>query len=121
MDMLLDRWERQRLTKIEWQQKISSTGVHATKAIVVIEKFLAEIKEAVISVYLFTRYSGEPSSLVLCHDLGRGAISMGAFTQWGRWDEIYEVLTVDDTGEKFDFDGTPVSEGDDGACSLGNI
>jgi hypothetical protein len=31
------------------------------------------------------------------------------------------VLTVDGTGEKFNFDGKPVDEGDDGACSLGNI
>jgi hypothetical protein len=30
----------------------------------------------------------------------------------GQWDEAYEVLTVDGTGEKFNFDG---KTGDDGA------
>ena len=119
--MLLKYWEKHRLTQINWQQELASMGVSESPAIEVIEKVLGEKGEAVVSVYLFTRLSGEPGSIVVCHDLGRGAISFGANTQWGQWDEAYEILTVDGTGEKFNFDGKPVDEGDDGACSLGNI
>jgi hypothetical protein len=119
--MLLKYWEKHRLTHLNWQQELASMGVGESPAIEVIAKVMGEQGEAVVSVYLFTRLSGEPGSIVVCHDLGRGAISFGAKTQWGQWDEAYEVLTVDGTGEKFNFDGKPVDEGDDGACSLGNI
>jgi len=119
--MLLKYWEKQRLSQINWQQELASVGVTAGPALAVIAQVLDQPGEAVVSVYLFTRFSGEPGSLVVRHDLGRGAISFGAKIQWGQWDEAYEVLTVDGTGEKFNFDGKPVDEGDDGACTLGNI
>jgi len=119
--MLLKYWEKHRLSQTNWQQELASMGVSTSPAIAVIAQVLGEQGEAVVSVYLFTRFSGEPGSLVVCHDLGRGAISFGGNTQWGQWDDAYEFLTVDGTGEKFNFDGKPVNEGDDGACSLGNI
>jgi len=119
--MLLKYWEKYRLTRLNQQPQLASMGISASPAVEVIEQVLAETGEALISVYLFSRPSGEPGSLVVCHDTGRGAISFGATTQWGQWDEAYEVLTVDGTGEQFNFDGQPVAEGDDGACSLGNF
>ena len=119
--MLLKYWEKFRLTKMDRQSQLASMGVVESSAIEVIEQVLAETGEALFSVYLFSRPSGEPGSLVVCHDTGRGAISFGANTQWGRWDETSEVLTIDGTGEQFNFDGQSVAEGDDGACSLGNI
>jgi hypothetical protein len=119
--MLLKYWERHRLSRENWRRDLASMGVSDSPAMAVIEKVLNEKGEAVVSVYLFARLSGEPGSLMVCHDLGRGVISFGPNTQWGQWDEVYELLTIDGTGEKFDFDGKPVSEGDDGACSLGNI
>jgi hypothetical protein len=119
--MLLKYWEKHRLTQINRQQDLASMGIGDSPVLEVIEKVLGEKGEAIISVYLFSRLSGEPGSLVICHDVGRGVISFGTKMQWGQWDETYEVLTVDGTGEKFNFDGNPVEEGDDGACSLGNI
>jgi len=119
--MLLEYWEKYRLTQMDRQTQLATLGVSASSVIEVIEQVLAEKGEAVISVYRFSTLSEEPGSLVVCHDLGRGAISFGANTQWGQWDETYEILTVDGTGEQFNFDGQPVAEGDDGACSLGNI
>jgi hypothetical protein len=119
--MLLKYWEKYRLTRLNRQVQLAAMGISASPAIEVIEQVLAETGEALISVYLFSRLSGEPGSLVVCHDTGRSAISFGAHTQWGQWDETYEILTVDGTGEQFNFDGHPVAEGDDGACSLGNI
>jgi hypothetical protein len=119
--MLLKYWEKYRLTQGNQQPQVASMGVCASSVIEAIEQVLAGKGEAIISVYQFSRPSGEPGSLVVCHDTGRGAISFGANTQWGQWDETYEVLTVDGTGEQCNFDGKPVDEGDDGACSLGNI
>ena len=119
--MLVKYWERYRLTQANQPAQLASMGVDESPAVKIIEQVLAGTREAVISVYLFSRPSGDPGSLVVCHDTGRGAISFGAATQWGRWDETYEVLTVDGTGEQYNFDGQPVAEGDDGACSLGNI
>jgi hypothetical protein len=119
--MLLKYWEKQRLSQDNWQRELDSMGVIDPASLGVIEKVLSEKGEAVVSVYLFSRLSGEPGSLVVCHDLGRGAISFGGNSRWGQWDETYEILSIDGTGEKFNFDGKPVDEGDDGACSLGNI
>jgi len=119
--MLLEYWEKYRLTQRDRQIQLASMGVSASSVMGVIEQVLAEKGEAIISVYRFSTLSGESGSLVVCHDTGRGAISFGANTQWGRWDETYEVLTVDGAGEQYNFDGQPVAEGDDGACSLGNI
>jgi len=119
--MLLKYWEKQRLSQINWRQEMASMGVFDGTAMEVIGKLLGSQQETLVSVYLFTRFSGEPGTLVVCHDLGRGAISFGATTQWGVWDEVYEVITLEGAGERFNFDGTPVDQGDDGACSLGNI
>jgi hypothetical protein len=119
--MLLKYWEKYRLIQVDQQPQLASMGVSESSVIEVIEQVLAEKGEAIISVYQFSRPSGESGSLVVSHDTGRGAILFGANTQWGRWDETYEVLTVDGTGEQFNFDGQPVAEGDDGACSLGNV
>ena len=119
--MLLKYWEKLRLSQINWPQELASMGVSQSPVLEVIKKVLVEKGEALVSVYRFSMPPGEPGSLVVCHDLGRGAISFGANTHWGQWDETYEVLTVDGTGEKFNFEGKPVDEGDDGACSLGNI
>jgi hypothetical protein len=119
--MLLKYWEKLRLTQINWREEAASMGLGNSPVLEVIEKILGEKGEAVVSVYLFSRPSGESGSLVVCHDVGRGAISFGANAHWGKWDEPYEVLTLDATGEKYNFDGKPVDEGDDGACSLGNI
>ena len=119
--MLVKYWEKHRLSQINWQQELASMGVSQSPVLEFIKRVRVEKGEAVVSVYLSTRLSEEPGSIVVCHDLGRGAISFGANTQWGQWDETCEVLTVDGTGEKFNFDGKPVDEGDDGACSLGNI
>ena len=119
--MLLEYWEKYRLTPRDRQAQLAAMGISASPAVAVIDQVLAEKGEALISVYRFSRPSGEAGSLVVCHDTGRGAISFGATTQWGQWDETSEILTVDGTGEQFNFDGQPVAEGDDGACSLGNI
>jgi hypothetical protein len=119
--MLLKYWEKYRLTQLNRHPQLASMGVSEGPAVEVIDQVLADKGEAVISVYLFNRPSGGPGSLVVCHDLGRGAISFGTHTQWGQWDETNEILTVDGTAEQFNFDGQPVAEGDDGACSLGNI
>jgi hypothetical protein len=119
--MLLKYWEKHRLSQTNWQQELASMGVSESPVIEVIAKVMGEKTAAMVSVYQFSMPPEEPGSLVVCHDLGRGAISLGGNTQWGQWDETYEVLTVDATGEKFNFDGKPVDEGDEGACSLGNI
>jgi hypothetical protein len=119
--MLLNYWEKCRLTRLNQQEQLASMEIGASPAMEVIQPALAETGEALISVYQFSRPSGDPGSLVVCHDTGRGAISFGTKTQWGQWDEAYEILTVDGTGEQYNFDGQPVAEGDDGSCSLGNI
>ncbi len=119
--LLLKYWEKVRLTRDHWRRELISEGVGEGPAMIVINKILEENGVTPVSVYLFSRLPGETGSLVVCHDLGRGAISFGTNTRWGRWDEDYELLTIDGTEEKFDFEGKPVGEGDDGACSLGNI
>lgn len=119
--MLLRYWERRRLNQSDWQQKLGGMGITQSAVMEVIEKVVAEKGETAVSVYHFSRYSGEPGHLVVCHDLGRGVISFGTHAHWGQWDESYEVLTVDGSGERFNFDGQPVDEGDEGSCSLGNI
>ncbi|MFZ5447858.1 MAG: hypothetical protein ACOZFS_04385 [Thermodesulfobacteriota bacterium] len=86
-----------------------------------IDKVIAEKGEAVVSSYHFRAPSGELGSIFVCHDLGRGARVFGDNVQWGQWEETYEILTLDESGEKFNFDGKPVYEGDEGSCSLGNF
>jgi hypothetical protein len=119
--MLLKYWEKQRLTQAHWPQELAAMELSPALLSAVMEPVLREQGEALLSVYWFSRYSEEPGSLVVCHDIGRGVISFGAYSQWGRWDETAEILTLDASGEQFNFEGQPLSEGDDGSCSLGNI
>ena len=119
--MLLNYWEKHLITHANQQQELAGMGIIASPFIEMIDKIIAAKGEAMVSSYHFRAPSGEPGSIVVCHDLGRGAISFGANTQWGDWDETYEFLTLDETGEKINFDGKPVYEGDEGSCSLGNF
>ena len=119
--MLLNYWEKYRLTQVDLHQELAALGITGRAQIEVIKKIVAEQGEALISSYQFRAPSGESGAIVVCHNLGRGAISFGTNTRWGRWDETYEILTLDESGERINFDGQPIDEGDDGACSLGNI
>jgi hypothetical protein len=119
--MLQQYWEKYQLTLLNWRQELSSRGVTGSSQIEVIEKIIAKKAGTLISIYLFSTPTRESGSIMVCHDLGRGAISFGTVTQWGQWDEAYEILTIDGTGEKYNFDGQPLYEGDEGACSLGNL
>jgi len=119
--MLLDYWEKYRVAQLNWEQELASLGITGTEQIQVIKEIVTGKGEALVSHYHFSVPSGLRGTMTVCHDLGRGAISLGGHTRWGQWDEIFEVLTLDDTGEKFNFDGKPVYEDDEGACSLGNI
>jgi len=119
--MLLNYWEKHRLTQVNRQQELSEMGVTARAFIDMIEQILAEKGEATVSAYHFRTPSGEEGSIVVCHDLHRGALSFGVNTRWGHWDETLEILTLDESGEKINFDGKPVYEGDEGSCSLGNF
>jgi hypothetical protein len=119
--MLQQYWEKHQLTQLNWRQELSSMGVTGSSQVEVIEKIIAEKTRTLISIYLFSAPTGESGSILVCHDLGRGVISFGTVTQWGQWDEAYEILTIDGTGEKYNFEGQPLYEGDEGACSLGNV
>jgi hypothetical protein len=78
-------------------------GVSQAPVPKVIGEVLTAKGQALISVYLFSRYLEEPGPLVVCHDIRRGVISFGAYTEWGRWEETVAVLTIDGTGEQFDY------------------
>ncbi len=119
--MLLHYWEKRSLTPDNWRPEMAAMGITAKPVIEAVEKIIAQEGEAIVSSYLFRAPSGDAGSIVVCHHLGRGAISFGDNTRWGHWDENYETLTLDDTGEKFNFEGRPVYEGDEGSCSLGNF
>ena len=119
--MLLNYWERHRMSRTNQEQELAALGITSLASQEVIAKIISEKGEALVSSYLFQTAMGEPGSIVVCHDLGRGAISFGANTRWGDWDETDEVLTLDESGEKFNFDGQPTYEGDGGSCSLGNF
>lgn len=84
-------------------------------------RIIADKGEALVSCYRFQAPMGDPGTIVVCHDLNRGLISLGTFTQWGEWHEEDEVLTLDDSGEQYNFEGNLVYEGDGGSCSLGNF
>jgi hypothetical protein len=58
---------------------------------------------------------------MVCHHLDGGAIAFGTNTPWGQWDETYEILTLDESGERINFDDQPIDEGDEGLGSLSNI
>jgi hypothetical protein len=119
--MLLEYWEKRRLTQADWQSELDAMGLSPLSFRNIIEPVLTEKGAVLVSVYRFSRYAEAPGSLLVCHDIGRGALVFEARTQWGRWDEAAEVLTLDGTGEQFNFEGRPLAEGDDGSCSLGNI
>ena len=119
--MLLNYWEKQRLTAVNCQQELATMGINDRAAVEVIEKTIAAKGEAIVSSYHFRAPSGEIGYIVVCHNLGRGAISFGTTIRWGQWDEALEILTLDESGEKFNFDGKPTYEGDEGSCSLGNF
>jgi len=119
--MLLNYREKQRLTAVNCQQEVAAMGITDRAAIEVMEKTIAAKGEAIVSSYHFRTPAGEAGSIVVCHDLGRGAISFGANSRWGHWDEALEILTLDESGEKFNFDGNPTYAGDEGSCSLGNF
>jgi hypothetical protein len=118
--MLSQYQERRRLTQDNLAPELAAMGLTQAGVINLIKEIIGQKGAAVISHYLFN-LSGEQGSIVVCHDLHRGAISLGGSTRWGEWDDGLEILTLDDTGEKFNFDGKPVYEGDDGACALGNF
>jgi len=118
--MLLNYREKHRLSRDTWREELATLGITGG-AVEMIEKLMAANGEATVSSYHFRAPSGDPGAIVVCHDLGRGAISFGTTTQWGHWDETDEILTLDETGEKINFDGKPVYEGDEGSCSLGNV
>jgi hypothetical protein len=119
--MLLNYQEKSRLTQANWQPALTEMGVTAEAVIEVIAREVAEKGESLISCYHFRTPAGDLGSITVCHHLGRGAISFGANTRWGHWDETLEILTLDESGEKFNFDGKPTYEGDEGSCSLGNF
>jgi len=119
--MLLSYREKRPLTPDNWRQELAAMGVTASGIWEVIEETIAQKGEATVSSYHFQAPSGDPGAIVVCHDLGRGALSFGTNTRWGQWDETYEILTLDESGEKFNFEGKPVYEGDEGSCSLGNF
>ncbi len=119
--MLLNYWEKQRLTAVNCPQELAAMGITDRAAVEVMEKTIAAKGEAIVSSYHFRTPAGEAGSIVVCHNLGRGAISFGTNTRWGHWDEALEILTLDESGEKFNFDGKPTYEGDEGSCSLGNF
>lgn len=119
--MLLNYWEKRPLTPDNWRRELAVMGITASAAMEIIEKNILNQEETIVSSYHFRAPSGDPGSIVVCHHLGRGAISFGENTRWGHWDETYEILTLDESGEKFNFEGKPVYEGDEGSCSLGNF
>jgi hypothetical protein len=119
--MLSHYQEKCRLTQDNLEQESAGMGLTQGEHLKIIKEIIGQKGAAIVSHYCFDLPSGAQGSIVVCHDLHRGAISFGASTRWGEWDDLLEILTLDDTGEKFNFDGKPVYEGDDGACALGNF
>jgi hypothetical protein len=119
--MLINYKEKQIVTRNNWQDQLAALEIKAGEAVEMIAKLIVEQGEALVSVYQFKAPSGDLGSIVVCHDLGRSALIFGTNIRWGNWDETFETLTLDDSGEKINFDGKPVYEGDEGSCSLGNF
>ncbi len=119
--MLLNYREKSRLNRANWEAELAALGVTEAAVIEVIAREVAEKGEALVSFYRFRAPSGDPGFIIVSHQLERGAISFGPKTRWGHWDETYEILTLEESGERFNFDGKPVYEGDEGSCSLGNF
>lgn len=119
--MLLNYWEKRPLTPDNWRPELAVMGITDKAVMEVIEEIIVNVGEAMVSSYQFRTPPGDPGSIAVCHNLGRGALTFGTHTRWGQWDDAYEVLTLDESGEKFGFEGNPVYEGDEGSCSLGNF
>ncbi len=119
--MLVDYQEKIRVTKDNLDLLLKEMNITGPDQIEIIKKIVIEKGEAVISHYNFIHSPGErKGNVTVFHDIGRAAICLGADTKVGDWDEVFEVITLDDGG-KYYFDGKPVYQDDDGACSLGNI
>jgi hypothetical protein len=119
--MLVHYWQKRPLAPDNWVRELAAMGIDAPASREAVAGIIAAKGEAMVSCYQFQTPMGEPGSILVCHDLGRGVISWGTKAQWGHWDETYEILTLDESGEKYNFDGNPTYEGDDGSCSLGNF
>jgi hypothetical protein len=119
--MLLHYWEKKTLGPENWCRELAAMGVSAPDSMEAIAQVISAKGKAIVSCYCFRAPMGEVGSIVVCHDLQRGVMSLGTSRRWGLWDEDYEILTLEESGEKFDFDGKPVYEGDGGSCSLGNF
>ncbi|MFZ5451195.1 MAG: hypothetical protein ACOZF2_04915 [Thermodesulfobacteriota bacterium] len=109
------------MTAENWGRELANMGVDAHDSLEEIARFIAANGKALVSCYRFQVLLGELGTIVVCHDLGRGLISLGTSRQWGHWHEDFEVLTLDESGEKYSFEGKLVDEGDGGSCSLGNF
>lgn len=119
--MLLDYQEKVRVTRDNLDQVLGVMKIKAPDQIREITRLVAEKGEMVISHYSFSSSLGDKGGdITVFHDPGRGGISFGAESAWGDWDDSYEILTLDQ-GEKYNCDGKPVYEGDDGSCTFGNI
>jgi|GEM_PF-2739484 hypothetical protein len=119
--MLVRYWEKLPLTPDNWRRELAAMEVSVPAALAAIAQIISEKGAATVSCYQFQALAGEAGSIVVCHDLHRGVMSLGTSIRWGHWDEAYDILTLDEYGEKFNFDGEPVYEGDEGSCSLGNF
>ncbi len=86
-----------------------------------IRRLVEDRGEALISHYAFRLMAADAcGDLTVFHDTGRGAISFGGPSDWGRWHDYGEFLELPD-GRQYTYEGKPVDEGDDGSCSLGNV
>ena len=119
--MSLEYKERILVTGENRDELLVTLGLAAGAYLQVLDGLLAAGGQATISFYRFCYAPSGPSGeLLVCHDTGKAAINSGGNIQWGEWGEDYETLTLAD-GEKFNYEGKPAYEGDDGACSLGNV
>lgn len=119
--MLMDYHEKIRVTKDNIDLLIKEMNITGPDQLGIINKIVIEKGEAVISHYNFIHSPGDrKGNVTVFHDIGRAAICFDADIKVGDWDEVFEVITLDD-GEKYYFDGKPVYLDDDGACTLGNL
>ena len=81
--MLVNYWEKYRVTRGDLDQELAALGITGRAQIEVIQKIVAEQGEALISSYQFRAPSGEPGAILVCHALGRGAISFGTIRGGG--------------------------------------
>ena len=90
--MLLEYWEKRSLTRDNWHLELAGMGVDPGDSLKELARLIAGKGEALLSCYRFQAPMGAPGTIIVCHDLGRGLISLGAYTSWGKWHEGYEVL-----------------------------